>query len=117
VSLGECNSADTVRLVSTRLERVAVPDLPGAVGVAVTCRTLRETPARSVRPVIDGDASPYRNPDGTVVQCAVCRRTRRPGFSARPAWEFVPSLIRSRPAGLAFAFCEGCEGHYLRSAS
>jgi hypothetical protein len=113
-TLGECNSAETIRLVVTKLERVVAPALAGAIGVAVSCRTLRSAAIQKMRPAVDGDGTGYRHPDGSVFQCTCCRRTRRPGPTQ--VWDFVPALVRRPPERVAFTFCQACADQYLRTA-
>lgn len=75
-----------------------------AGGYLLDYQLLAELPhdgADAVRDPID-----YRPPGGMFVQCAHCRRMKRP----RPpeAWDWVPSHVRSPPRNTTHALCETC---------
>lgn len=73
---------------------------------------LRETPH-------DGDGYPpldslYRGADDMIVQCANCRRIRRPmtGTDASAQWDWVPAYVAQMPPRTSHALCVLCVQFY-----
>ena len=53
----------------------------------------------------------FRNPNGMIVMCPGCRRTRR-AFSDQPAWDWVPGFLERVPRDVSHWFCPLCSKQY-----
>ncbi len=114
VQLNESNGPETARLVATHLEPVIGPG-DQLTGVAVIHRLVRELPLAEVYPVVSGEESRWRGPDGAVEQCSCCRRVRRP--EEHEEWDLVPGLVAEPPEQVRFCYCALClELHYAAGA-
>jgi hypothetical protein len=58
-----------------------------------------------------GLVSTYLQESGLIVQCAHCRRIRRPGLPE--TWDWVPAWVESCPPNVSHGLCHPCfEYHY-----
>lgn len=87
-----------------RFGLIAYPGLEGAVLFVHAC--LVEEPAPALSGALESD---YRGPDGLVVQCAECRRVRRPGASG--SWDFVSLFVERPVPRVTHGLCEPCAAH------
>lgn len=53
----------------------------------------------------------YRDPNGVVVQCGHCRRTRAADNADR--WDFVAAFVREPPRGTSHGLCPPCLAHHF----
>ena len=105
----ERNTSTSAVLVAMRMEPVLLDG--GPVAVAITHTPVRERPIDEVYPPVERGLEEYRAPDGTVTQCACCRRLRDPAEEGR--WDLVQALVESPPAGAVQGLCGMCrELHY-----
>ncbi|PIQ24172.1 hypothetical protein COW36_10145 [bacterium (Candidatus Blackallbacteria) CG17_big_fil_post_rev_8_21_14_2_50_48_46] len=54
----------------------------------------------------------YRDPNGLLHQCAVCRRVRNQQATER--WDWVSDWVRQTPEKTSHTYCAGCYGHYFQ---
>jgi hypothetical protein len=97
----ECSSATVERRFLMRIHKLAA-------GFLVTHSLVVTRPHAG--PGEAPDEAMYRKPDGLVVQCCVCRRTRR---SLPPyPWDWVPGFVTRLPPRTSHGLCETCVDHY-----
>ncbi len=106
VELGECNSAEELRLVTTRLERWMAPGRQRPLGVVVSCQVMSSRVAREGRTISRAAPSSFGGAGGPVVQCWCCRSVRDP--EGEEAWHFVPALVARVPDEVTFRLCPRC---------
>lgn len=98
--LYECGSVHTHRRFV-----MAVFGLPQGEGLVVM-HTLVEERARDADPiVVPADPDRYREGHGSIMQCAHCRRTRRPD---RSGWDWVGAWVETPPPNTSHGLCEIC---------
>lgn len=109
VHIVERNTSTSAVLVAMKMEPVLLDG--GPVAVAITHTPVRERPIDEVYPVVERELAEYRAADGTVTQCACCRRVKDPTEADR--WDLVARLVETPPAGAAQGLCGMCrELHY-----
>jgi hypothetical protein len=100
----ECSSANVYRRF--RLRVVPMQKRPGLFVV----NSLRVEHAHQLT-ACAGIESEYRRPDGFIVMCASCRRTRRycPGMDV---WDWVPTFVDTFPLRTTHGVCSPCRELY-----
>jgi len=99
----ECSSADVYRKF-----RLRVVPFRKKVGLAVLNSLIVEEPHQiaATAPVEEA----YRRPDGLIVMCASCRRTRRIGPVEH--WDWVPAFVEEFPPRTTHGVCLPCRELY-----
>lgn len=109
VHILERNTSTSAVLVAMKMEPVLLDG--GPVAVAITHTPVRERPIDEVYPVVERSPEEYRAADGTLTQCACCRRVKDPAEEGR--WDLVAALVEAPPPGAAQGLCGLCrELHY-----
>jgi hypothetical protein len=100
----ECSSANTYR--GFRLRVVPMQKTPGlfVVNSLKVEYAHRLTACAAIESI-------YRRPDGFIVMCASCRRTRRycPGMDV---WDWVPTFVENFPSRTTHGVCSPCKELY-----
>jgi hypothetical protein len=105
----QCSSPDKERLVHMQTYRLKnAPAL--LVSCAVRIEQLHPAPAQ------DPVEHLYRNPQGLIVMCGNCRRTRRPGLQPE-VWDWVSAFVRRLPAAVSHGLCNLCLEYYYPDLS
>jgi len=106
----DCSSAELFRLYAMH-----VYPLPDHAGLIVTNSPVIERVHDSqTREPHLGVVSTYVQESGVIIQCAHCRRIRRPG--APESWDWVPVWVESSPQNVSHSLCHPCfEYHYGRA--
>lgn len=95
----ECSSGLTYRMFRMRIQPVS-----GPASLLVVHSLRVERPHD--RPAVPPDDGRYRSPDGFIVMCCYCRRTRR---VAQPGvWEWVPDYVSRVPPQVSVGICPTC---------
>ncbi|HUL59485.1 MAG TPA: hypothetical protein VLU43_09435 [Anaeromyxobacteraceae bacterium] len=102
----EANDPERARLVTTVLRPIRSGPGRPAAGVAVVHRVVRERPIAEVYEPVAAEGEALRGDDGTIAQCACCRRTRRP--SDPDQWDFVVGQVAGSPPDVAWCYCPLC---------
>jgi hypothetical protein len=106
----ECSSATTYRRFVMQ-----VYALPVGVGFVIVNSLVVDEPhdpiARPPHAAIDAH---YRNANGTIVQCAHCRRVRHVEALAR--WDWIPTWVKRSPAVTSHGLCPICSEYYYPNA-
>jgi len=109
VHILERNTSTSAVLVAMKMEPVLLDG--GPVAVAITHTPVRERPIDEVYPLVERGPEEYRAADGTLTQCACCRRVKDPAEEGR--WDLVATLVEAPPSGAAQALCGLCRQlHY-----
>ncbi len=95
----QCSSPSIERHLDMQVHR-----LPA--GFLIVHATRREGPVPWA-PSLD-TVEAYRDDAGMVVQCANCRRVRRPRTASR--WDWVPALVAQRVPLVSHGLCAPCIG-------
>jgi len=104
----ECSSDLSYR----RLHQVVYP-LGGGDGLLVSNAVRVERGHDSaLRPTQLGDDRVYRDRDGIVHQCAICRRVKNLREPER--WDWVPEWVRRMPEFSSHGYCPACFGDFFR---
>lgn len=97
----ECSTPDIRRYLHLRVLPVSGAGLLLEHSLTIeTPNTMQPCPAEDVL---------YRMPDGVIVQCSNCRRTRRADQSG---WDWVPQWVKKVPETMSHGLCEVCVGFY-----
>jgi hypothetical protein len=100
----ECSSAEVYRRF--RLRVIPMQKRPGLfVMNSLRVERVHESP------VCAAIESGYRRPDGFIVMCASCRRTRRP-LPGPHMWDWVPAFVENFPPRTTHGVCLPCKELY-----
>lgn len=90
-----------------RVFELSLVPLDDARGLLAQHSLVVERGHGGVAPAID---PVYRSANGTITQCAHCRRTRR---ASEATWDVVPGYIAQPPPRTSHGICPTCVGHYF----
>ncbi|MEP6781107.1 MAG: hypothetical protein ABJC26_14525 [Gemmatimonadaceae bacterium] len=102
----ECSSAKLFREFNMQVYSLA--DQQGFVIVNSLVVERPQDPTE--RPAHVGDATHYLRPNGTMLQCAHCRRMQSAENPAR--WDWVPEWVEQSPPNTSHGICEVCAAYY-----
>ncbi len=113
VQVGECNTAITSALVSTRLQPVLLHGIE-PTGVAIVHETVRARPIEEVYDPVARGVESYRDGEGRLTQCSCCRRLRDPVEGG--SWDLVREVVQAPPTPVVHGLCELCAELHFRCA-
>lgn len=102
----ECSSAE-----SYRKYHMQVYALPNREGYVIVNSSVVEQPHDAKeRPAYSPEADVYADVDGTIRQCAHCRRVQR--TEGTDAWDWIPAWVERCPESTSHVLCPICFDYY-----
>ena len=100
----ECNTPDTLRLLSTHFAPLRSPD-GGLAGVVVRHSLRVAGPLADHYVIAEAPPESFRDDQGIITQCGCCRRVRDP---ADGSWKMSLTLLEKPRPDLSHGLCESC---------
>jgi hypothetical protein len=100
----ECSSAGTFRKFAMHVH----PFGNGAGLLVVNSPLVQHPHNEAAQPALE---AAYRGPDGLIVMCSNCRRTRRCGEDE--LWVWAPGFVSAPPPGVSHGLCTPCAERYF----